>query len=59
LKWEVMGHPAHIPDLVPSDFHLFGPLKEAWFWRDDVKNRVHQWLVHNQKLSVMMALSSW
>jgi hypothetical protein len=29
LKWEVMGHPAHIPDLVPSDFHLFGPLKEA------------------------------
>jgi hypothetical protein len=29
LKWEVMEHPAHSSDLVPSDFHLFGSLKEA------------------------------
>jgi hypothetical protein len=29
LKWQVMEHPAHSPDLVPSDFHLFGPIKEA------------------------------
>jgi histone-lysine N-methyltransferase SETMAR len=29
LKWEVMEHPAHSPDLAPSDFHLFEPLKEA------------------------------
>jgi len=29
LKWEAMEHPAYSPDLAPSDFHLFGPLKEA------------------------------
>jgi hypothetical protein len=29
LKWEVMEHPAHSPDFVPSDFHLFGQLKEV------------------------------
>ena len=29
LKWEAMEHPACSPDLVPSDFHLFGQLKEA------------------------------
>jgi hypothetical protein len=47
LKWEVMEHPAHSPDLAPSNFHLFGPLKAALgrFWCDeDVKNVVHQWL---------------
>ncbi|GFO06154.1 collagen alpha-1(iv) chain [Plakobranchus ocellatus] len=25
--WEILPHPAHCPDLAPSDFHLFGPLK--------------------------------
>jgi histone-lysine N-methyltransferase SETMAR len=49
LKWKVMEHPAHSPDLAPSDFHLFGPFKEALGWRrfqcdKDVKNAVHQWL---------------
>jgi histone-lysine N-methyltransferase SETMAR len=44
LKWE-----AYSPDLVPSDFHLFRPLKEAVRGRqfscdDDVKAAVHQWL---------------
>jgi histone-lysine N-methyltransferase SETMAR len=29
LKWEATEHPAYSPDLAPSDFHLFGPLKEA------------------------------
>jgi hypothetical protein len=27
--WKVLLHLAYSPDLVPSDFHLFGPLKEA------------------------------
>jgi len=29
LNWEVLEHPAFSPDLAPSDFHLFGPLKNA------------------------------
>jgi len=29
LKWEAMEYPADSPDLAPSDFHLFGPLKNA------------------------------
>jgi len=27
--WTVLPHPSYSPDLVPSDFHLFGPLKDA------------------------------
>ncbi|GFN89172.1 histone-lysine N-methyltransferase SETMAR [Plakobranchus ocellatus] len=26
-RWDIIPHPAHIPDLAFSDFHLFGPLK--------------------------------
>ena len=29
LKYQVLAHPPYSPDLVPSDYHLFGPLKEA------------------------------
>jgi hypothetical protein len=28
LKFEVLKHPPYSPDLVPSDFHLFGCMKE-------------------------------
>jgi len=49
LNWEVLEHPAHSPDLAPSDFHLFGPLKNALRGRrfaadDEVKAAVHDWL---------------
>ena len=27
--WNVLPHPPYIPELAPSDFHLFGPLKDA------------------------------
>ena len=28
LKFEVLKHPPYSPELAPSDFHLFGPMKE-------------------------------
>jgi hypothetical protein len=34
LKWEVMEHPAHNPDLASSGFYLFGPLEEALVGED-------------------------
>jgi hypothetical protein len=27
LQWELLEHPPYSPDLAPSDFHLFGLLK--------------------------------
>jgi hypothetical protein len=29
MHWEALPHPAYCPDLAPSDFNLFGPIKEA------------------------------
>jgi len=29
LGFEVLKHPAYSPDLAPSDYHLYGPLKNA------------------------------
>ena len=29
LGWKLLTHPPNSPDLAPSDFHLFGPLKES------------------------------
>ena len=28
LKWQLLPHPPYSPDLAPSDFHLFGVLKD-------------------------------
>jgi hypothetical protein len=35
LKFEVLKHPPYSLDLAPSDFHLFGPLKEH-LWGPEV-----------------------
>ncbi|PNF25406.1 hypothetical protein B7P43_G09167 [Cryptotermes secundus] len=54
LKSDVMAHPSYSPDLAPSDYHLFGPLKEALRGRrftsdQEVKEAVHAWLAAQLK----------
>lgn len=51
--WEVLQHPPYSPDLAPSDFHLFGPMKKFLagkrFETDvEVKSAVRRWLHSNQ-----------
>ena len=54
LNFEVLEHPPYIADLVPSDYHLFGPLKQALRDRrittdQQLKETVHAWLVSQPK----------
>lgn len=54
LNFEVLAHPTYSPDLAPSDYHLFGPLKEALrgrrFTTDEaLKEAVHSWLASQPK----------
>jgi len=42
LNWEVLEHPAHSPDLAPSDFHPFAD-------DDEVKEAVHERLRNQRK----------
>jgi hypothetical protein len=48
LKLEVLKHPPYSLDLAPSDFHLFGPMKEHLrgqkFADDEVMEAVQNWL---------------
>jgi len=49
LNFEVLKHPSYSPDLAPSDFHLFGPIKEhlqGQKFADDneVMEAVQSWL---------------
>ncbi|GFN97785.1 histone-lysine N-methyltransferase [Plakobranchus ocellatus] len=46
--WEILPHPAHSPDLAPSDFHLIGPLKchlggMAFETEDDLISELRNW----------------
>ena len=48
LGWEVLPHPPYSQDIVPRDFHLFGPLKEFlggqhFSTEDEVKQAVLGW----------------
>ena len=47
--WTTISHPPYSPDLAPSDFHLFGPLKKGLRGRhfssdEEVKTAVRKWL---------------
>ncbi|GFO25928.1 histone-lysine N-methyltransferase SETMAR [Plakobranchus ocellatus] len=46
--WEILPHPAHSPDMAPSDFHLFGPLKRhlggiVFDREDDLISELRNW----------------
>ena len=66
--WEALSHPPHSPDLAPSDFHLFGPLKRylgGKRFNDDEEliSAVQTWLksldVNFFKDGVFSLLSRW
>ena len=43
--WDVVPHPAYSPDLAPSDYHLFRPLKQSLVGkifesREDIENHL-------------------
>jgi histone-lysine N-methyltransferase SETMAR len=49
MRFECLPHPSYSPDLAPSNYHIFGPLKEAHcrktFRSDEgVQEAVHEWL---------------
>lgn len=54
LKFECLPHPPYSPDLAPSDYHVFGPLKGALGGKkfqsnDEVIQAVHEWLCRRPK----------
>ena len=47
--WEILPHPSHRPDLAPSDYHLFGPLKRELAGKrfdddEELVDHVRKWL---------------
>jgi len=49
LSFECFPHPPYSPDLAPSDFHVFGPIKKAMGGKsfrsdEEVQQAVHEWL---------------
>jgi histone-lysine N-methyltransferase SETMAR len=49
LRFQILQHPPYSPDLAPSDYHVFGPMKDALRGRkfgndDEIKEAVHSWL---------------
>lgn len=42
LNFEVLQHPLHSPDFAPSDYHLFGPIKQASRGRRSTKDQQPQ-----------------
>ncbi|GFN80857.1 histone-lysine N-methyltransferase SETMAR [Plakobranchus ocellatus] len=66
--WEIQPHPAHSPDLAPSDFHLFGPLKRhlggmAFETEDDLISELRNWFdnldVDFFRVGINSLLSRW
>jgi transposase len=67
LQWIVLSHPPYSPDLAPSDYHLFSPLKDAicrkkYVDDKEVISKVKRWLRHRPPewyREGIQALTSW
>ncbi|GFN87767.1 ribonuclease hi [Plakobranchus ocellatus] len=66
--WKILPHPAHSPDLAPSDFHLIGPLKRhlggmAFETEDDLISELRNWFdnldVDFFRVGINSLLSRW
>ena len=62
LYFECLPHPPYSPDLAPSDFHVFGPLKEAMGSKsfssdEEVQQAVQEWLCSQPKDFVFLEVS--
>ena len=60
-SFECLPHPPYLPDLATSDFHVFGPLKEAMVGKsfrsdEEVQQVVHEWL-HSQPKEFFLEVS--
>jgi hypothetical protein len=49
LLFECLPHPPYSPDFAPSDYHIFGQLREAMGGKtfksdEEVQQVVHEWL---------------
>jgi hypothetical protein len=54
LSFEGLPHPPYSPDLIPSDFYVFGLLKEGMGGKsfrsdEEVQQAVHEWLCSQPK----------
>jgi hypothetical protein len=54
LKWNVLPHPPYSPELAPSDYHLFGPVKgylggKRFRNNEEVIQDVREWLYGQPK----------
>jgi histone-lysine N-methyltransferase SETMAR len=54
LQWKLLEHPLYSPELAPSDFHLFSPLKNPLDGRcfadeEEVETEVRKWLRQQSK----------
>ena len=60
MKSEVLPHPPYSPDLAPSDFHLFGPLKDAnSTWMAMSSQQCMSGSGANHKSSFLLASKLW
>jgi histone-lysine N-methyltransferase SETMAR len=54
LEWDLLELPPYSPDLAPSDFYLFGPLKnhlccKSFPYNEEVETKVQKWLRQQSK----------